>query len=110
MLKPLNLALRFLLEICLLIALGYWGFSTQSEIVPKILLGIGAPLIAAIVWGVLLAPASNRRLADPLRLLAEIVIFAVGALALAAAGQPRLAVIFAVVALVNMILLRVWHQ
>ncbi len=110
MLGSLNLALRFVLEICVLIALGYWGFTTHTETLPKILFGIGVPLIAALIWGVFVAPASNRRLDDPLRLLVEIVIFAAAALALAAADQPTIAIAFAVIAAINMALIRIWQQ
>lgn len=110
MLKLLNLVLRFVLELCILIALGCWGFNSSSETLPRIALGIGAPLIAAAVWGVVVAPASRRRLQDPLRLLVEIVIFAAAVLALAAAGQPALALIFAVVTAINITLVRLWKQ
>jgi hypothetical protein len=49
--KGANLALRFLLELCALGALGYWGFKTGGGLIAKIGLGIGAPLVAAVVWG-----------------------------------------------------------
>ncbi len=110
MLKLLNLVLRFLLEICILIALGYWGFNSSDETLPRIAAGIGAPLLAAINWGIFVAPASRRRLRDPLRLLVEIVIFAAAVLALAAAGQLTLALIFAVVTAINISLVRLWKQ
>jgi hypothetical protein len=45
--KGANLALRFLLELCALGALGYWGFKTGGGLVAKIGLGIGVPLVAA---------------------------------------------------------------
>ena len=44
--KGTNLLLRFLLELC---AVGYWGFKTGSGIAAKIGLGIGAPLVIAVV-------------------------------------------------------------
>jgi hypothetical protein len=44
-----NLALRFLLELCALVALGYWGFKTGSGAIAKFALGIGTPLVAAVV-------------------------------------------------------------
>lgn len=39
--KGANLALRFLLELCALIALAYWGFETGSGAIAKFALGIG---------------------------------------------------------------------
>ena len=44
-LKPLNLGLRFVLELCMLVAFGVGGFSEH------IVLGIAAPLAAAVVLG-----------------------------------------------------------
>ena len=45
-----------------------------------------------------------------MRLVLELVLFGLGAAALAHAGQPTLAGVFAVVAGLNIILLRVWRQ
>ena len=41
--KGLNLLVRFLLELCMLAAIGYWGFKTGSGWVMKVILGIGLP-------------------------------------------------------------------
>lgn len=60
--KNANLALAFLLELGILAALVYWGFSTGSTTLVKILLGIGAPLVAILVWAILGAPNSAHRL------------------------------------------------
>ncbi|KAA9021141.1 DUF2568 domain-containing protein [Niallia endozanthoxylica] len=38
-LQSMNLGLRFLLEICALVALGYWGFHIGSGNMMKIILG-----------------------------------------------------------------------
>ncbi len=62
LIKGAHLALRFLLELCALSALGYWGFKTGSGAVAKISLGIGTPLMAAIVWGTFLSPQAPVRL------------------------------------------------
>jgi hypothetical protein len=44
----LNLAVRFLLEVVALVAIGYWGFSQHSG-VWRFIIGIGGPIIAAIL-------------------------------------------------------------
>jgi hypothetical protein len=36
--KGANLALRFLLELCALVSLGYWGFKTASGAIAKVAL------------------------------------------------------------------------
>ena len=45
--KVANLGLRFALELCTLAALGYWGFRTGSGPLMKLVLGLGAPVVAA---------------------------------------------------------------
>ncbi len=109
MLKAFNLGLSFFLELCMLAALTYWGFTTQRGI-GKFLWGIGAPLVVILIWGAFLAPRARQRLADPLRLLNEIVLFGLAALALLAAGQQALAIIFFVLVFVNLVLSFVWGQ
>ncbi len=109
-LKFLNLALRFLLELCMLAALAYWGYHIGDSLLMKLVLALGAPLVAAVVWGAFIAPRAWRRLTDPARLLLELVLWVAAALALAAAGQPTLAVLFAVVVAANLVLGMVWGQ
>src|SRR5512143_3749185 len=108
--KSANLALAFILELCMLAALGYWGFMTGSATVVQLILCLGVPLLAAVVWGIFLAPASSRRLREPLHLILEVLIFASAIIALYTAGQPTLAVIFGVVYAINLALRWVWHQ
>ena len=59
-LKSLNLALAFLLELCLLAALGYWGFRVGSGWIARIALGVGAPAVVIAIWGIFLAPTSSH--------------------------------------------------
>jgi Protein of unknown function (DUF2568) len=109
-LKSANLALAFLLEICMLAAFAVWGFQASLETVVKIILGVGVPLLAVVIWGIFLAPRSARRFTGLTLHLAELLIFGLAALALAAAGHPDLAIIFAVVAVINQALLIAWKQ
>ena len=48
--NPINLALRFLLEIVGLIALGSFGWHFGGEL-SRYGFAIGIPLVAAIIWG-----------------------------------------------------------
>ncbi len=108
--QSINLLLRFLLELCILVALGYWGFTTGQPTIVKIGLGLGAPLLAAVVWGVFLAPASSRRLQEPWFLIVELVIFGLAIAALYSTGQRSLAVAFALIYVINKVLLTIWRQ
>jgi len=109
-LKLLNLALRFLLELCMLAAVGYWGFNSQPNWVLKILLGIGLPLLIAILWGTFLAPKATHPLRGASFLTLELVLFSLGALALFAADKPVLGWVYIFALIINKILLFVWKQ
>jgi len=102
-----NHALRFALELAALAALSYWGFHTGRSALADIVLGIGAPLLAAVVWGVWAAPRSARRRRGAALLAVQMAVFAAAATGLAAAGQTVLAVAFALVVAVNTVLLHV---
>jgi len=110
LIKGANLALRFLLELCALGALGYWGFETGGGTVAKITLGIGAPLVAAVVWGTFLSPRATVALPGALVLLLQALVFASGAAGLVATGQSTLALVFGVIVVVNAVLMYVWGQ
>jgi hypothetical protein len=105
--KIANLALAFLLELCLLAAFAYWGFRTGMGLGMQLLLGIGAPLLAAVVWGIFVAPRSLVKLAPLLRLVFVVTIFGLAVVALAAAGQPALAWALGVVFAINRVLIYV---
>jgi Protein of unknown function (DUF2568) len=89
-----NDGLRFALELGALAALGYWGFA-EFDGAAQWLIGLGAPLIAAAVWGTFVAPKASRPSVDPVRLLLEAAVFGSGVAALLAAGSTALAVVFA---------------
>jgi Protein of unknown function (DUF2568) len=110
LIKGANLALRFLLELCALGALGYWGFKTGSVTIAKIGLGIGAPLVAAIVWGTFVAPRAPVQLPLPLTLLLQVLVFGSAATGLASTGHRTLAWVLAMVVAANAILMYVWGQ
>ena len=109
-LAAVNLALRFALELAALAALAYWGFHTGRSLLADLVLGLGAPILAAVVWGVFAAPKSARRLRGGPLLAVQLAVFGAGAVALAATGQVGLAVAFAVLVVVNAIVMHVWGQ
>jgi Protein of unknown function (DUF2568) len=89
-----NDGLRFLLELAALASLAYWGFTDRGG-AGQWLLGLGAPLVAATVWGTFVAPKASRPTADPVRLLPEVGVFGAGVAALFAADAATLAAVFA---------------
>jgi hypothetical protein len=108
--RTANLALRFLLELCALAALGYWGAHAGGTGAIRIALALAAPLAAALVWGALVAPRAVIRAPNAVRLVAECVVFGAALAALAAAGRTRWAVILGLAILLNEILLTMWDQ
>lgn len=88
-LKWFNLALRAIMELGIVLALAYWGFQTGNNLGMKILLGIIAPLLGFGFWGAIdFHQAGN--MAEPLRLIEELIISGLAALALFVAGQHAL--------------------
>ena len=105
-----NLLLRFLLELSALGALGYWGFHTAHGWIGKLGLGIGAPLIAAVVWGVFVSPNAAVPLSTPLWLLVQAGVFGAAMAALLASGRPSLAWALGLTVVANGLLMYVWRQ
>ncbi len=97
--QALLLALRVLMETGVVAALAFWGFSTGDSAGTKLVLGLGAPIIGFGVWGAVDFHQAGR-FAEPLRLLEELVISAVAALALVDAGQVGLGVGLALLSIV----------
>jgi uncharacterized protein DUF2568 len=87
----------------MLAALAYWGFRVGDG-VGAWALGIGAPLLAAVVWGAFVAPKARWPVSIPVRLVIELALFGAAAVALAAAGQPLPALALGVAALASSLL------
>lgn len=97
--------MRFGLELCSLAALGYWGFHAGNSTAADWLLGLGTPIVFALIWGLFFSPKAVHRLKDPMRLCLEAVLFAWVAVALADSSSPELAIAFAVAITANLTLL-----
>ncbi|HEY2241188.1 MAG TPA: YrdB family protein [Streptosporangiaceae bacterium] len=100
------LTVRFLTELALIAVLVWTGLGASLPLAGRIVIAVAAPGLAMVIWGLWMAPRARRRLADPLRLAAELVLFAVAAAALALTGPVLAAVVFAVIAMGVAILLR----
>ena len=94
---PINLAVRFVLELALLISLGYWAWMMHDGFtrwVGVVLL----PLIAAALWGIFRVPDDPGdapvAVPGPVRLTTELLLFAVATWCLFDAGARPAAWIF----------------
>lgn len=110
LLKSTNLALAFLLELGMLAALGYWGFHTGESSISRNSLGLGAPLLAATVWGIFLSPKAAVKVPRVIKFILQVIVFGAAVAALFAADRPTWAWVFGLFVILNKILLYIWHQ
>lgn len=109
-LRPANRGLRFLLEVLALLAIAYWGFHTGDSLPVRIALGLAAPLLVAVVWGLFGSPKAAVPVSDRSRLLLEGLVFGSATAGLYSVGQPILAGMFATLVVANHALMRRWDQ
>jgi hypothetical protein len=108
--NPINLTVRFFLELTALIAMGFWGWK-QGEGMLRFVLAFGIPIVAAAMWGVFAVPddpsrSGNAPIATPgiLRLALELIFFSFAAWTLYSAGATTASWIFVIVTLAHYIL------
>ena len=102
-LRGATLTARFLCELAMLAALAFWGYVVGVGLWAW-LLGVGAPVLAAVVWGAFVAPRARVPVPAPVRVQIELVLYALAAVGLAAAGQRVAAVVLGVAGLVTSLL------
>jgi len=102
--KLINLGVHFLLELCGLAALIYWGLQAGDGLM-KIVLGVLLPLLAAIAWGTFRVPNDPGKapvaVRGPARLLLEVIFFVLAVAALSSAGQLTLAALLGIAVVIN---------
>lgn len=84
-------AVAFLLEVAMLASFFYWGFRHSEPL--KYVLGIGIPAVVVVLWGLFMAPKSDRRLPEKIVTPVSLIAFIVGGLALLAADVRVLGII-----------------
>lgn len=99
-----NDLLRFFLELFAFVSLGIWGFLAFPLPWPGVLVGIGAPLLAILVWALFVSPKAVFRVDTFGKAIVEIAVFSAAALAWWTLGQPIVAIVFALVAAVSGVL------
>ncbi|MBN8592841.1 MAG: YrdB family protein [Anaerolineae bacterium] len=109
LLKGANLTLAFLLELAMLGAFAYWGFGLPDNLL-RWLLGLGVPVVVIFIWARYLAPNSKSRLRGVWLIATKLVLFGLATVALVSTGQGLLAALFALLAIINLVLSIVWKQ
>jgi Protein of unknown function (DUF2568) len=108
-LRGVTLTARFICELGMLAALAFWGY-VVGEGVWAWVLGLAAPVVAAIVWGTFVAPRARRPVPAPVWVAIELVLYALAAAGLATAGQPVAAVVLGMGGLATSILNQVQER
>ena len=98
--RAANLVVRFLLELSALAATAYWGFATASGVTQWVL-GLGAPALVAVVWGLFVSPKARIAVPRLAALAIELLLLGLVAVGLAAAGPLWLGIAYGAVALVS---------
>ena len=106
-LRAANLALRFLLELGALAAVGYWGLETGDGTTGW-LLAAAAVGAVVVVWALYVAPKARFDLAHQLRFAVELAVWVTAGAALIATDHVWLGVAFVLVAVVSGVLNYVW--
>jgi hypothetical protein len=102
--KEANLALRFLLELCLLAALAYVGLQVS------VVLAVLAPLVAAAVWGLFVSPKARFPVSPALWLGVQAVLFGAAVVGLIVVGSVVLGLVLGVLVVVNLALVLFWRK
>ena len=101
--NPVNLTIRFLLELAALAATSIWGWK-QGDGLLQYILAIGIPVIAASIWGTFAVPDDPSRSGNApvpipgiIRLIIELAIFGFAIWMLYDTGYSRLSLIMGII-------------
>ena len=97
------LTVAFLAELAALAALAAWGWSTGGTTPTRLLLAVGVPTVAALLWGLFAAPQAVVD-APAVAVLVKVAVFGGAALALLAIGRPAFAAGLAAAAILSSVL------
>ncbi|MFA9557753.1 YrdB family protein [Evansella sp. AB-rgal1] len=103
-----NHAIRFVLEVISIVAIGYWGFKLEKGVVLQYIMGIGAPLLIIVVWAMFGSPGAPYRLQGMFRLGLELTIYSLAFGAIIARKSLGWAIIFGVVVVINTLFLYIF--
>ena len=106
---PINLMIRFLLEVAAIAAVGIWGWKQGADW-SRFLWAVLLPILFMTVWGVFAVPNDPSRSGNApvpisgwLRILLEVVIFSCTAWALYDLGFNRIVLVFGIICLLHYI-------
>lgn len=103
-LRNANLALAFALEVAMLVGFAAAGWASTPILWLRLVLAVGLPGLAILLWAVWAAPKAKKRRLKPGPLLVfKVAIFAFATLAWWLAGLGLIAAIFGTLAAINLL-------
>ncbi|WP_339429679.1 YrdB family protein [Nocardia spumae] len=106
--KWANLTLAFAVELAALAALALWGWKIADSTAVKVVLAVGTPLAAAVVWGLFAAPKAAFDI-PVLAVATKVVVFGGATAALWSIGYGTTAAVFAIVVIANLVAIKAGH-
>lgn len=103
-----NLGVTFLVELVGLAVFAWWGWNASSSTVLRILLAVGLPVIAAILWGLFAAPTASYG-SPVITTVVKVAFFGLAGLALWTRDHHILATVFVLVVAANFVIVRAGH-
>jgi len=104
---PINLMIRFILELMALLSVGYWAWKRFDSPLQYIL-GIGLPILMTIIWGTFAVPDDPSRsgkapipVSGLMRLVLEITFFALAVWSLHDLQQNELSYILGGIVIIH---------
>lgn len=104
---PINLGVRFILEIVALISVGVWGWNRTDGSL-KYIFAIGLPILLGAIWGTFAVPDDPSRSGQTviatsgvIRLIIELGIFSIATLAIYNQGQQKFSYVFATIVILH---------
>ena len=101
--NPINLAVRFFLELTALVAMSFWGWN-QGEGILRFVLALGIPVIAVTIWVSFAVPNDPSRsgkapvpVSGILRIMLELIFFSFATWTIYSAEATTLSWIFGIV-------------
>jgi Protein of unknown function (DUF2568) len=96
-------AVAFASELAALAALAFGGWALPAPTGVRLLAAVGAPLVGALLWGLLAAPQAPVH-SVVLAVATRLVVYGTATAALAATGHLRLAAVLALAAVLGPVL------
>lgn len=103
--RYLSLTVAFLLELAVLVAVGYYAFTLRTSTAVHLIVGIGGPVVMAVLWGVFASPNASVPLHGVVNAAFQLAWFGVGVLALLLANRSPFAISLAAVYGLNSLIL-----